>query len=105
MKAPGKFHRKELTRLEVADMFSDEQKAKEWTAEQTCLVVPYARIAARTTSSAGSSTSARRIDAETVRKAFCNQWKSKRNENPDCRAQAARLWPPEMLSFDTMPRI
>ena len=34
MKAPGKSHRKGLTLLQVADMFSDEQKAKEWIAEQ-----------------------------------------------------------------------
>ena len=32
--APGKAHRKGLTLLEVADMFSDEESAKAWLAEQ-----------------------------------------------------------------------
>ena len=34
MKAPGKSYRKGMTLLEIADMFSDEQKAKEWLTEQ-----------------------------------------------------------------------
>jgi len=34
MKAPGKAHRKGLTLLQVTAMFNDEQKAKEWLAEQ-----------------------------------------------------------------------
>lgn len=33
-KAPGKSHRKGLTLLDMADMFADEQKAKEWLAEK-----------------------------------------------------------------------
>ena len=33
-KAPGKSHRKGLTLLEIADMFSDEESAKHWIAEQ-----------------------------------------------------------------------
>ena len=33
-KAPGKAHRKGLTLLEVADMFSDEDAARTWIAEQ-----------------------------------------------------------------------
>ena len=35
-KAPGKFYRKGLTLLEIADMFRDEKAAKEWIAEQRC---------------------------------------------------------------------
>jgi len=34
MKAPGKAYRKGLTLLQVTEMLNDEQKAKEWLAEQ-----------------------------------------------------------------------
>ena len=33
-KAPGKAHRKGLTLLQVADMFRDEETARDWIASQ-----------------------------------------------------------------------
>ncbi len=41
MTAPGKADRKGITLLEIADMFSDEQKAREWLAEQRWQGTPH----------------------------------------------------------------
>ena len=40
-KAPGKAHRKGLTFLEIADMFRDEETARDWIAEQRWPDGPY----------------------------------------------------------------
>lgn len=37
-KAPGKSYRKGLTLLEIADMFGDEEKARQWIEDQATIV-------------------------------------------------------------------